>query len=400
MSANQEDQKLAIAQRSDRKGRVVLWTDSDEFAGTERHIADLEKGMRQLGYDVVVGCQEHSPLHDLVRVQGGALEPLNSRGWRALGAVLTIKKWLSAGRVQILHAHNGRTAILGALACALAGRGSLMVTQHFIHPARTRRKRLLGTLSHWAHRWLAQRVNVWVAVSEAVHHGMVERDDSGGRHVFVVHHGIDGTGWLSLDERANRMPLSGKKTGVPSLVCVARLTEEKGHLTLLRSVLRLKKEGVPFHLHLVGDGALREALERFIRGHDLAGQVSLWGRQDHPERWMEASDVLVLASPQEPFGLVLLEGMRAGKPVIAASAGGVPEIVVHGRTGLLFRPDDDGDLADKMKELLENEDLQRRFGVAGWERWRAVFSLESMSRRMAGLYDRLLSGEGGTNCSQ
>lgn len=397
MSVNQEHQKSAAAQYSERKGRVVLWTDSNEFAGTERHIADLAKGMCQRGYDMVVACQEHSPLHDLVRLQGGTVESLNSRGWGALGAVMRIKKWLSSGKVQILHAHNGRTAILGALACVLAGRGSLMVTQHFIHPARTRRKKLLGALSHWAHRWVAQRVNAWVAVSEAVHQGMMERDDSGGRHVFVVHHGIDGTGSVSPRERANSMPSSAKKPGVPSLVCVARLTEEKGHLTLLRSVLRLKKQGVLFHLHLVGEGVLREGLERFIRGHDLEGQVSLWGRQDHPERWMEACDGLVLASPQEPFGLVLLEGMRAGKPVIAAAAGGVPEIVMHGRTGLLFRPGDDGDLAEKMKELLGDEGLQRRMGTAGWERWRAVFSLESMSCRMAGLYDRLLVCEGAAN---
>ncbi len=94
--------------------------------------------------------------------------------------------------------------------------------------------------------------------------------------------------------------------------------------------------------------------------------------------------------------MVLLEAMRASKPVIAARAGGAPEIVEEERSGLLFHPGDSSDLARQIGRLVSDPHLRMRLGQEGYERWRSGFSLDAMSSRTASLYVWLWSRSIGT----
>jgi glycosyltransferase involved in cell wall biosynthesis len=361
--------------------RVLLWTDSDQFAGTERHLAELEKGLRRIGVPVMLACPPDTPLARTVLENGGTIRPLSSRGAHALTAVWRLRRWISCGEVNILHAHNGRTALLGAIACERLSPGRLIASLHFIHPARTARQGWRKNLSQRMHAWLNSRVDAWICVSEAVRLAAEKRGDIQGTPAFTVRNGLD----ERVSERfENRPELDPERV---NLVCVARLAPEKGHVTLLEAFADLGEQARGLtSLHLVGDGPLRAGLEARTRELGLEQSVRFWGHQPRAEPWIAASDALILASPEEPFGMVLLEAMRESKPVIAARAGGAREIVAEERSGLLFRPGDVGDLARQIGRLAADSGLRWSLGQAGRERWLTNFSLGAMSERVASIY--------------
>ena len=101
---------------------------------------------------------------------------------------------------------------------------------------------------------------------------------------------------------------------------------------------------------------------------------------------MAACDIIVLPAPAEPFGLVLIEAMALGKPVIAAAAGGPLEIVADGETGLLFEPGNAESLSSAIRRLLADPDLRRRMGIAGRKRYAQKFTARRMAENMQKVY--------------
>jgi glycosyltransferase involved in cell wall biosynthesis len=144
---------------------------------------------------------------------------------------------------------------------------------------------------------------------------------------------------------------------------------------------------------LVGEGSLEESLRARIRAMGLSGQVQIVGQQPEIGVWLRASDALVLPSPAEPFGLVLLEAMCRGVPVLAAGAGGPREILEDG-SGLLFTPDDPRDLGFKLLQLLTQPALRQRLTEAGQARWAAKFTVERMARSMWDVYQEAVGSSG------
>jgi glycosyltransferase involved in cell wall biosynthesis len=113
------------------------------------------------------------------------------------------------------------------------------------------------------------------------------------------------------------------------------------------------------------------------------------GQQPDIGVWLRAADVLVLPSPAEPFGLVLVEAMCRAVPVVAAAAGGPSEILEDG-SGLLFTPGDPRDLGFKLLQLLTQPALRQRLAAAGQARWAAKFSVERMAQSMWEVYEEAM----------
>jgi glycosyltransferase involved in cell wall biosynthesis len=142
----------------------------------------------------------------------------------------------------------------------------------------------------------------------------------------------------------------------------------------------------------VGDGELRPALEAQALRLGLGAQVHFTGWRDDVPALVALGDLFVLPSLNEPFGRVLIEAMATGKAVVATAAGGVPEIVVHGETGLLVPPGDPGALAAAVRELLDDAPRGARLGAAGRRRAETVFSLAGHVAAVERVYGEVLRG--------
>ncbi len=372
--------------------KVLVWTDSNALAGTERHCLELGAGLQDAGVTVRVGCRPESPMARVLEQQGVEIVLLDAVG-APVRAFRTLRGLLRRGDLDLIHAHNGRATMLACLAVRSAGCGCVVATQHFISPARASRRGWRRLASERVHRWVNGQITGWVAISGAVADQIVARGDAPPSRVSTV---PNGTGWPNAAEPAQMA--ARDKLGLPQsslvLLCVARLAPEKGLEVLLKGCAMLMQEGVSFRLVFVGDGVLQRSLQRLAGSLGLSGCVRWVGYQAEPGEWMRAADLLILPSAEEPFGLVLIEAMSRGIPVLAAAAGGPVEIV-DASCGMLFQPGDARDLASKACQMLTHPMLMKRLGEGGLIRWVKNYQGSIMVERMIVAYRRALSSASG-----
>jgi glycosyltransferase involved in cell wall biosynthesis len=181
------------------------------------------------------------------------------------------------------------------------------------------------------------------------------------------------------------------------VLTVCRLSPEKGPLELVEAIARLRDQGREAKLLIAGvdlwpNQWYAAELEALIRRRGLLGEVLLLGWRDDVPKLMAAADVYAMPSTGEPFGLVFAEAMAMKLPVLGLDDGGTPEVVEHGRTGLLSGHGDIDALAANLAQLLDDPDLGKQFGEQGRQRVEAKFTTERMARDVAKVYRRIASG--------
>lgn len=177
---------------------------------------------------------------------------------------------------------------------------------------------------------------------------------------------------------------------------VARLTPWKGHMVLLDAFAAVHRERPRARLLVVGAPTFWESsYEQHLRAQAERlgiGEATVFTgfRTDIPEL-LAISDLMVLPSRQEPFGIVIVEAMLAGKPVVVCDSGGPPEIVVHGETGLVVPTWQAGLLADAICALLGDPERAQRMGRAGRQRAVECFDVRQAVRKVEAVYDQVLA---------
>lgn len=186
----------------------------------------------------------------------------------------------------------------------------------------------------------------------------------------------------------------GKNAGTAELLCVGRLSPEKGHLVLLDALTELRRRGIDFRCTLVGDGPLRATIESQLDSRGLTEKVRLTGSLDpeQVDRRYDTAGAVVLASFSEGVPVVLMEAMARGIPVVATNVGGVGELVQSGVNGLLVPPGDTESLTDALARILGDSAFARSLGAKGVERVREEFDLDRAVDRLDTLFQDSVRG--------
>jgi L-malate glycosyltransferase len=187
-------------------------------------------------------------------------------------------------------------------------------------------------------------------------------------------------------------------TEVPRILYVGRLIRWKGVDTLVRAMVLVIQENPRVILSIVGDGEERASLEKLVHDLGIAEQVRFLGRVDNEQlsSLYSSASVFVLPSRSyqglvmEGLGVVLLEAMAHGVPVIGSDIGGIPDIIKDGSNGFLFPCEDEKNLAAKIVTLLSDREIAERFRQAGYETVRTRFSWEEISQQFSDVYKQVL----------
>jgi glycogen synthase len=205
-----------------------------------------------------------------------------------------------------------------------------------------------------------------------------------GPRGHVVYNGV------ALDEFTHVTPAKRER---PYVLAIGRHVPQKGFDVLVRAFARLHHQGAlaNHQLVLAGDGPQHNDLRALSHQLGLEGIVDFVGRCDRAATaaLFAGCSLFVLPSRHEPMGIVNLEAMAAGRPVLATEVGGVPELVAHRHSGVLVQPDNDDDLARELEVLLGNADLRAAMGRAGLERVQQ-FSWPSIADQYAEIYRSVL----------
>lgn len=186
----------------------------------------------------------------------------------------------------------------------------------------------------------------------------------------------------------NRFRPSFHENQVPQLITVCRLVPAKGLDILLEACAELKRRGLPFVLHIIGDGPIRKELEQMASDLNIYHETIYYGYMLHPEEFMPFFDIFVLPSRAESFGSVFAEAALCRLALVGTEVGGIAEQIDNGRNGLLVPVNDVQALADALEKLMGDSDLRNRLAQAAREEAENTFSLNRVIEQLTGVYRR------------
>lgn len=207
----------------------------------------------------------------------------------------------------------------------------------------------------------------------------------------VVHNGIDATRVNAGDARELRGQLGiDSKSFVVAVV--GALIPLKGFAMAIRAIAQLVARDIDAHLLVIGDGPERDSLAQLASELGVRERCHMLGFQRHAGAILrDAASALAVTSTVEAFSLAAAEAGAVGRATVATAVGGIPEIVVHGETGIIVPPADDRALADALAILARDESLRARLGDAARARVLAGFTTERMARAVESIYGEMLS---------
>jgi glycosyltransferase involved in cell wall biosynthesis len=326
------------------------------ISGSEAHLLSLLPRLRERGWDVrLLMLHEDEPgAWDFARELQARGVPLDAMPLAAdvdPFAFLRLVGYLARERPRILHTHLVHADAYGQMAGTLARVPVRMSTKHGFNEFRE------GQLFALGDRTVASLAHVHIAISRGLARYLSETEGFEEEGFEVVHYGI-----------APHAAPAAYSAGEPRLLCVGRLIPIKGHIVLLRAFAAARQRLPGLRLDIAGRGPLEPALRALARELGVADAVRFLGHVSPIQRAIEASAIVMVPSLGEGFGMVALEAMERARPVIAASIGGLGELVRHGETGLLVEPGVAEPLAAAIVELAGDLDRAARMGAAGRRR--------------------------------
>ena len=327
------------------------------ISGSENHLLLLLPALRERGYDVrfaMLHEDEPGAAEFATRLREGGVHVEELRFHAATAPVLVgrLVRLIRRSAPQIVHTHLVHADFLGLTAGRVARVPVLASTKHGFNAFRDRRAFAA------ADRRVAGLADLHIAISAGLARYLAEREGLDEGSFEIVHYGI-------VPGRQPPPP-----PGAPRLAVVGRLVPIKGHAILLEAFAAARARVPALTLEVAGDGPLDGELRGLAERHGVAGAVTFLGRVAPVAPVLERAEIVVVPSLGEGFGMVALEAMERGRPVVASTVGGLPEIVEDGRTGLVHRRDDADSLAERLAQLVNKPALRAELAEAAhsWTR--------------------------------
>lgn len=340
----------------------------------------LAQGLQERGVQSVVMVPKGSEVAGAARKRWLRVEEFSYRGEGDLLSLARLVRRFSRADVELVHLHSRRGAdTLGALAANLARAPAILT------------RRVDNRETGWivgAKYGLYRRV---VAISAAVRDMLVEQGVP-ARKISLVHSAVDADDWRDPRGTAERDLEFSLDPGGPAGAMVAQFISRKGHWVLIDALAILKRRGLTPTIVLFGRGALAGDVAALAEIAGVGGQIRFAGFRDDLHRWLGSFDFCVHPALREGLGVAALQAGAAGIPVVGARAGGIPEIIEDGGTGLLCSPGDARELAKAVARIVDDPGAARAMGEHARERIRTLFSVGAMVEGNLEVYRQVVHG--------
>ncbi len=363
--------------------------------GVERVAYNIVRNLDRVRFEPYVFCltQGGELAHQLcaegyeVIVTDG-VSSLNPQNWnRNLKAAKQLTNWLRLRDIHLVHTHEFFSGTLGRVAAVWAG---IPVVVQMWHNA----DRWKGSVHIFADRILARYTNAFVANSKAVRRFYLEHEQVKPERFVTIYNGVDPvTYWLTMNKVSKRRELQ-LPHDAQVLCVIGRMAKQKGYPFLIQALPKVLTRFPNIRLLIVGGAGVpgesnEQEVQQLVRTLGLEHVVHFLGWREDIGEILGVTDIFVLPSLWEGFGLTLVEAMFAGKPVVATRVDAIPEVVAEGETGILVPSADPDTLAEAIMTFLASPEQMQIMGRAGQKRAREVFTVDRMTREFEALYARL-----------
>lgn len=345
--------------------------------GGARQVLYLMQGLAERGFDNVLVCARGSAVAsaaaDIARVVA-----LPWRGEADALAALRLLRVVRDEHPAVLHAHSRRGADWFTALAAASSQVPAVVS-----------RRVDNVETGWLVRWKYRHYSAAIAISAAIADVLRETLGNALPPVRMIHDAVDSARFAPGGERAWLAAEFALDPTQPIIAMVAQFIPRKGHTLLLDALPELWQRHPGLQCLLLGRGPERSRIAALVQARGWEARVRLPGFRADMARILPALDMLVHPALTEGLGVALLEAGACGVPVVAAAAGGIPEVIEHGRTGLLVPCGSSEPLAAAMLRLLDDPVFAAQLGRAARLRVERDFSVDAMTTAHATLYREL-----------
>lgn len=386
------------------KRKVLIVNRVGYLGGAERVILTFTEHLESRGWQAVLACPPGGSFSQSATAQGLTVEAcdfdrmritsdlrvLAQYPWAWRKAATAINQLCRANRFDIIHVHHPVTALY-ALSASKRFNVPLVLHVHETLPAKP--------LYSLAMRFVMHQLSTLLCVSSAAKDLALSMGASPSR-VKIVYNGVDRQ--FIQREQTNIAPPELRSAGPgPHIGVFGVLEPRKAQHIFLEAAAKVAPNFPDARFWLIGSTALKDKqyygdqLRLLASSAQLRGKVSLVDFKSEIISWVRAMDIVVQPSTAfESFGMSLVEAMAVGRPVIASNVGGMPEVVTHGKTGLVVPAGDPSALAVALADLLSSEDRRRGFGLNGAADVRERFDPDVFQANILNAYDAVLRSQG------
>ena len=356
------------------------------WRGGQNQVLLTVNGLRSIGHRAALVANPDGELRRRAD-EGLELIPIAPRTEMDLSAAWKFSRLVKRLRPDVIHAHDPHGVAMASLALSIGSASAKGAPMPALVAARRVDFHLKGnSFSRWKYR----QVDCFIAASEAIRR-MLVGDGVPAERTVTVHEGID-------VERAQHVPAVNVHEafwlphGAPVVGNVAALVPHKGQRYLIDAAQLVIQQLPDTRFVILGEGELRDHLEKQVHEHHLEKHVLLPGFRTDVLGCIKGFDLFAMSSVTEGLGTSLLDAMACARPIVATRAGGIPEIVEDELNGLLVPVRDHHALAVAIVRALKDPSLRTRMGEAGLARANERFTVERMVSETAAVYARIAIG--------
>jgi glycosyltransferase involved in cell wall biosynthesis len=363
--------------------RIMHLRSSEFFGGPERAILGQSQYLRDR-YDFVCASflrpGQECPFFDRAGELGLPTRAIPQQRTLDFGPSRLLADLITQEQIDLVVSHDYKANFFGNRACGRTG------IAHIRHFRGNTTEDLKVRLYNFLDKLMLQRMKKVLVVSGGTRHKLVGMGVPESK-ITVVPNAIEDHKLVAADfER----PAPGPDG--PTFVSAGRLSLEKGYDVLLRAIAGIKDRCPPWRMEIYGDGPEEQQLLGMVQELGLQEIVHFKGFVDDILPILERAGAMVLPSRTEGMPNILLEAWAKKLGVVSTSVGGVPEMIQSGVHGLLVEPEDPAALGQAILQALEQPDLVRQMGAAGFERVRERYSYPAQSTILGPIYDAATAG--------
>jgi glycosyltransferase involved in cell wall biosynthesis len=362
--------------------KILHINSSDNWGGGEVYTINLCERLRRKGHDVTLACRSGSAIKKTASEKGFKLLELPLRGSADFISAFKLSIYCKKHSINIIHAHLARDYWIAGYVKSFYKKVHVIFTRHLLKPIQPT----------FFHKWLFKKVDVIIAITNAVKEILTKYNIVSTDRIVTVYNGIDTSIFASAKSGTLRKELS-LDCNVKLAGMVGQISRHKGSDMFIKSAALVCKEYSDIRFIIAGDdfkgGRYINELKQLSANLGISDKVLFIGMRKDVPKIMKDIDVFVLASKNEPFGLVLTEAMAAGTPVIATNTGGAREIVINNETGILV-DFDKVSMANAIISLIDDKDTADSMGKAGQKRAVDKFDLTRMVDEIISIYNNVI----------
>lgn len=352
------------------------------WRGGQQQVLLTVTGLAELGHPAVLVAHSSGELRRRA-AEGLRTVALNPSGEFDLQAAWQFHRILRSVAPDVVHVHDPMGVALIAMALKVQPR--LRPRPLVVASRRVDFHLKRNALSRWKYR----HIDVFIAVSKVIA-GMLIEDGIPAEDIEVVHDGVP-IGTIDKTEASDVHKALWLPHGAPIVGNVAALVPHKGQRDLIAAAAKVVRAVPDARFVILGEGELRPALEQQVKDLGLERHVFLPGFRPDALSLQKSFGIFVMSSLTEGLGSAMLDAMACGTPVVGTFAGGIPEAVEDGRTGLLVRPHHPDELAAAIVRLLKDGALRAALGSAARSHVEQAFSVDRMVEGTLAVYRRRLA---------